>query len=334
MTSTSLKIYPLPSGQFVVSYFDATKKKRIQQKFSEEIKAREFYQGIKVHKPAASPRERRTAGELIRQYLQENPDCYLSQSTKLVREFLAAFDLYAPKDISEVALRSFLIQLKNEHDYSDRTMLRCKSMLSGFFRFLIEKDMIDKSPLNSIKFDRGAPFKRKPVILESDEIQSFIRLAKRYSTALFYPIFLLIAETAAKTSDITSLQWKDVNLKARRLSLVRSKELQDRHFTISEELMRALQRMDHIGEFVFTSLEGRPMKNYILARELKRFQRQMKLSTAWGLRDLRASFAAHFLRVGGSITDLQKIMGHRAKQQTEEIYGRYRAVNTESFEDS
>jgi len=67
---------------------------------------------------------------------------------------------------------------------------------------------------------------------------------------------------------------------------------------ISEELMLALQRIERVNDHVFTNLEGLPMKKYIIARELKRFQRHVGYTTNWGLRDLRASHGFNFLKRG------------------------------------
>jgi hypothetical protein len=48
--------------------------------------------------------------------------------------------------------------------------------------------------------------------------------------------------------------------------------------------------------------------------------------TLWGLRDLRASFGASFLKRGGTISELQKIMGHVKPYHTAEIFGRHAAL--------
>ncbi|MCB0412517.1 MAG: tyrosine-type recombinase/integrase, partial [Bdellovibrionales bacterium] len=154
-----------------------------------------------------------------------------------------------------------------------------------------------------------------------------IKLAKKFSPVLLYPIFLLTKETAAKTSDLESLLWKDLNLKNRQLILKASKELVDRKFEISEELVNALSRIERVSPFVFTNLEGNPIKKHILNRELKRFQRKARIDTSWCLRDLRASFAANFLRAGGTIKELQKTLGHVRPYQTEETYGRFKVQN-------
>jgi integrase len=323
------KIYPLPTGEFIVSYLDTAKRKRIQKKFSNETEARDFYQNFRSSAEKKLSRIESNVGHLLRSYLKEQPNCYLIQSGILVREFLSVFEVYSPHDLTETVLRSFLTQLKNENDYSDRSMLVAKSRLQGFFRYLIETEILHSSPIDNIKFDRGAPFRRKPIILSKAEIKDYIQKAKKFSPALFYPIFILISETAAKSADILKLQWKDLNQKTRAINLDRSSELQARNFILSDELLAAIKRVQPVGDFVFTNLEGKQLQKHILSRELKRFQRRVQISTNWGLKDLRSSFAAHHLKEGGSIKGLQKLMGHKSFHNTEEIYGHYQAISIE-----
>ncbi len=89
-----------------------------------------------------------------------------------------------------------------------------------------------------------------------------------------------------------------------------------------------MRKIDRTSGHVFTNLEGRPLQKHIFSRELKRFQRQAGLDTKWSLRDLRASFGTNFLKHGGTISELQKIMGHIRPYQTAEIFGRHAALKS------
>jgi len=324
MKIKNIKLYPLTDGKFVVSYLDPATRKRVQKNFTDEAKAKAYLSSLKTpteNKNNFGYLKSASADTAVRAYLEQVPNSYLSKSGRLIREFLDFFAVHGVARLTEENLRGFFVHLKNEFDYADRSLLVAKSQLQGFFKFLIEKEVIEKSPLNEIKFNRGAPYKRKPVVFDEKVICDFILKAKRLSPALFYPIFLLIQEAAVKTSDIASLQWKDINFKISTVEFHRSKELQKRSFTISSEVIEAIRKIDRVSDHVFTNLEGRPLQKYIISRELKRFQRQAGLSTTWGLRDLRASYGANFLKHGGTINDLQKVMGHFSHYNTAEIFG-------------
>lgn len=326
MKVKNIKLYALSDGKYVVSYFDQVLNKRVQKSFNEELKATLYLNSLKVprmEKSEFSFLKTSSTDTALRVFLEQVPNSYLSQSKKLIREFLEFFSTYGVPRLTEKNLESFFIHLKNEFNAADRTLLVAKSRLQGFFKFLIDHEAITVSPLDNIKFNRGAPYTRKPIIFDDKEINEFIVKAKKYSPALFYPIFLLIHETAAKTSDILNLHWKDVNFKTRVIQLNRSSELQPRSFTGSEELLQSLQKIVRVSDFVFTNLEGLPLKKFILGRELKRLQLQAGMDTKWGLIDLRSSYGINFLKNGGSIIELQKIMGHVRPYQTKEIFGRH-----------
>lgn len=331
MKIKNAKLYALSNGKYVVSYLDPATKKRVQKNFTEELKAKVYLASLKA--PAQEKNEfgylkSASTDTAIRIYLEQAPNSYLSQSGKLIREFLEFFSVFGIPRLTEQNLRGFFVHLKNEFDYSDRSLLVAKSRLQGFFKFLIKENVIAASPLDGIKFNRGAPYKRNPNIFEDKAIRDFILKAKNLSPALFYPIFLLIQETAVKTSDILSFQWKDINFKANTIDFPRSKELQRRSFVVSDELLEAVKKIDRANDYVFTNLEGQPLQKHIISRELKRFQRQAGLDAKWGLRDLRTSFGANFLKRGGTISELQKIMGHIRPYQTAEIFGRHAALKS------
>jgi integrase len=160
------------------------------------------------------------------------------------------------------------------------------------------------------------------------EFKNIVELAKRFSTAFFYPIFLLVKATAIKRADLMALRWKDVNFKTGKIEFKRSSELRPREFEMSNKLQEALRNLPKVSEFVFTNLEDQPLKIYIIGRELKKFQKLCGFETNWGLIDLRFSFGINFLKNGGDVKALQKIMGHRTVYNTIEIFGRYERLSS------
>ncbi len=67
-------------------------------------------------------------------------------------------------------------------------------------------------------------------------------------------------------------------------------------------------------------------------RELRILKRQLNIKEDWVYRDLRFSFAVNFLKAGGDIKHLQKILGHIHHRMTEELYGHYRAQKADIFD--
>lgn len=326
MKVKNVKMYSLSHGKYVVSFLDPIKNKRVQKNFDDEVKANTYLNILRA--PSEKKHELRylktaSTDTAVRVYLEQSPKSSLGQSKKLVREFVEFFPSHGVPRLNEQCLSSFFTHLKQEVGLADRSLLVARSKLQGFFKFLILHGALKHSPLDGLKFNRGAPYTRKPKIFENKEIKEFIITAKKYSPALFYPVLLLVRETAAKTSDVLNLRWSDINFKTGKITLNRSNEVQPRTFDISEELLASFRNIECVADHVFTNLENQPLKIYIIGRELKKYQRKVGYRTDWGLIDLRASYGVNFLKAGGTIRDLQKIMGHIRPYQTIEIFSRH-----------
>lgn len=334
MKVTGAKLYSLSDGRHIVSYFDQIGKRRIQRSFTSSEKAQIFMAHLKSpikQTSNSNSLKSKSLESAIAYYLEQNPKSYLAQSSKLVRTFVDFFFGYGIARLNESNMREFFAFIRTEFDYSDRSLLVAKSRLQGFFKFLIKQEVIETSPIDSIKFNRGAPFRRKPILFDENQFREVIEKARQHSPAIFYPIFLLIFETAAKACDILELRWKDLNLVKGAIALNRSKELRPREFKMSEQLIAALSTNERIHEFIFTNLEGQPFRKHSLGRELKRFQRQAGLDTTWMPRDLRTSYGVNHIKRGGSVIELQKIMGHSSHYLTQAVFKRYLPADSKIF---
>lgn len=324
---TSIKFYPLPDGNFVVSYFDELRRVRIQSSFGDEGKAKDFYNGLRSKRPVRE--QKRSLGnctieELLEVYLEEVPEASLRKSPQLIRDFLASFALFKIEDLDELRLRSFYTRQKLEYDYTNYSLSTRKYQIQGFFKWLISRGIVEESPQDAIRMGKARQYRQRPMHLPPEKIDAILAKAQELSPGLLYPILRLAAETAAKTTDLSQLKWTDIELKKGSIRYHGSEKIQLRQLTLTEKCAEALKRLDTTSERVFTTLEGRPLQKHTLVRELRIFQRRANFETNWAFRDLRHSYAVNFMRAGGSTEDLQKILGHWHPRLTEELYGEFK----------
>lgn len=334
---TNIKFYPLPDGQFVVSYFDELRRTRIQEAFTDERKAKDFYTGLKSRRPVREQKrslKNCTIEELMEVFIEEMPDATLNKAPQLIRDFLDSFALFKIEDLDEARLRSFYMRQKLENDYTNHSLSTRKYQIQGFFKWLITRGIVEVSPQETIRMGKSKQFRRKPVHLRPEKFEEVIARAREFSPGLIYPILLLMNDTAAKTGDVVTLKWSDIDFKNKRVRLPGYVKVQPRENAISEATVAALKRVDSGGEMVFTNLEGRPTRKDLLMKELKGFQKRAGLVSDWYFRDLRHSFAVNFMQSGGRIERLQKILGHWHPRLTEELYGSFRinSVDPMDFE--
>ncbi|RYZ80370.1 MAG: hypothetical protein EOP04_25990 [Proteobacteria bacterium] len=335
MKPVDIRYYPLPSGEFVVSYYDSLKRERAAETFKEEWKATEAYNRLRMWKPIKEQRrpfKECSIEELLGVYAEEVPEASLMKSPQLIRDFLNQFALYKPSQIDELSMRSFYQRQKLEYDYTSHSLATRKYQLQGFFKWMVSRGIVEDSPQSKITMGRSKVYRRKHIWVKPDKIRGLLAEAKKRSPGFLYPILKLVDETAAKTSEIIDLRWQDIDLIEKCVFLRAGEKIQLRKLPISEDLVAAVKAIDQIGEFVFTNLEGRPLRKEALVRELRILKRQCGLEQDWVFRDLRFSFAVNFLKAGENISDLQKVLGHQHVRMTEELYGRFKSIKTDFFD--
>lgn len=179
---------------------------------------------------------------------------------------------------------------------------------------------------------RSKVYRRRLIWVKPEVFKKIVQDAKIHSPGFLYPILLLVFETAAKTSDLLNLKWRDLDLKNKKVHFHESEKIQSRHLDISDDLVAAFKRIDQISENVFTNLEGRPLRKEVLVRELRILKRQLGITEDWVFRDLRYSFGVNFLKTGAQITTLKEVMGHNHVRMTEELYGQFKLHSADFFD--
>ncbi len=199
---------------------------------------------------------------------------------------------------------------------------------------MISRGIVESSPQDLIRMGKARQYRKRTTHIPVEKIAEILEKASELSPGLLYPILSLVAQTAAKTSDLSQLKWNDLDLKTRVVRYSGSTKIRAREIEFSENCAAALRRLDQSSDLVFTTLEGRPLQKHTLVRELRIFQRSANFETDWAFRDLRHSYAVNFMRAGGAIEDLQKILGHWHPRLTEELYGQFKThkVDLEDFD--
>jgi site-specific recombinase XerD len=332
MKPIDIRYYPLPTGEFVISYYDSLRKIRTSQTFKEETKATEMYNSLRMWK---SPKEEKrnlvscTIEELLEIYFEEVPEASLRKSTQLITDFLTQFAFHKADQIDEMAMRSFYQRQKLEYDYTSHSLATRKYQIQGFFKWMVSRGILGNSPQAAISMGRSKVYRRPLIWVKPAKIQELLENAKSRSPGFLYPILLLIHETAIKTTEIIELKWTDLDFKKKMVYLPGREKIQRRHLEISDELCNSLKQIDQICQNVFTNLEGRPLRKEVLVRELRILKRQSSIDGDWVFRDLRFSYGVNFLKAGGDIIDLKKIMGHLHVRMTEELFGRFKVQRAE-----
>lgn len=131
-------------------------------------------------------------------------------------------------------------------------------------------------------------------------------------------VLTAMLETCCRPGEILSLQWQDVDLAARELTICaeKAKTRRARRLPISNRLLAVLEmrRLDPSGEpfppnaYVFGNRIGERVRSIRTAWENAREAAGLK---GFQLRDLRHEAASRFEEAGVLTTDVSKFLGHR-----------------------
>lgn len=293
MKPVDIRYYPLPNGDFVVSYYDSLRRERIQKLFKEESKASEAYSELRTRKLVREEKrslQQCAIEELMQVYLEEIPEATLGKSPQLIRDFLSQFAFHRVEQLNETDLRSFYQRQRMEYDYTSHSLATRKYQIQGFFKWMLARGLIEDSPQSKIRMGRSKVYRRKLIWVKPDKIKALLEGAKKRSPGFLYPMLLLVNETALKTTELIDLKWKDLDFKNKTVRLHEAVKIQRRDLPLSAELVSIIKQVDQISEHVFTNLEGRPLRKEILVRELRTLKKQLGLTEDWVFRDLRYSF--------------------------------------------
>jgi integrase/recombinase XerD len=182
-------------------------------------------------------------------------------------------------------------------------------------------DIISESPLTTIYYEKSPPPLKSRNILTTEEIEELLKAIKAFSPGYLYPLIKMFAETAGKTSEVTDLLWNDVNLEKGEVHFVQTTASQERTVKISDELVEILKKKKSTKGHVFLTYYGETFTKNKIRRAILEFKAKGTFEKDWGPMDLRHSFAVNFLKRGGTLRELQGILGHDNVYQTKQLYG-------------
>ena len=195
-------------------------------------------------------------------------------------EFLETFGGFSPREVSEAAVNLWTQQYALERGHSKETVRSDKTFLNYFFRYLVEKGLLEKTPI------KGECDPKKCILSKSD-VSAILLETKRLSPGHLYPMALLAVEAKAKTYEIFSLKWKFLNFRRGTVFFERSGYMETHK--MSEELFAAIRSIPCDSLLVFISQTGRPIDNPTFFQTRARFQKKSTYKARWTLDALRST---------------------------------------------
>jgi len=240
--------------------------------------------------------------------------------------------------ISQYEIREFILYLQQKKCFSNHRFNRTQDRgLSGhtincylrslriFFSWLVSEDVIDANPFERVRIPRP-PRKVIPTFTDS-QLQLFLNCIDTRSAEGYrdYTIFLTLLDTGLRVSELCGLKLCNLWLEDGVLKVL-GKGNKERLIPIGKQVQRLLWRYisryrpEPAGansDFLFLTRQGRPLKKDRVESIMAGYGRKAGLK---GVRcsphTLRHTAAVNFLRNGGNVFSLQRLLGHASLEMT------------------
>lgn len=315
-------LYKRENGSYQVSHrtFDG---KRIRKQFK-TLRAAKIYatKSANTDSTEITPAESsKTVTALFEEYLIHKPESKLkSRSIKVLESFKSYFQNIHCQDLNKVICAHWLESVRQQFNYSSRTMRAVKYAYGKFFKDLMDRSLITRNYLADIPVRLGTRMKNR-VFLSESELIEILNGLKRLSPETIYPVVYFLIHTGCKSSEALALKWSDLNLEAGTVSFPRTATANARTLNLSRQILDLLRNHPKKADHVFLNAQGCPWKVKSYYRAMVIDRDAISHPRHWDSFTFRHSFAYHFLRSGKTLHQLQVVIGHRNIADTIIAYG-------------
>lgn len=192
---------------------------------------------------------------------------------------------------------------------------RFLACVAAVFAAAVRTELISRNPAAAVRPDRENPSRSR--VLSRDELKALFTALEAESDPYNRAAVLLLTLTGARTGELLSMEWKHVDLDARRVRLDDSKSGKPRLLALPPRAVELLRNLPHLGRFVIPGRDADKPRETI--RHL-----WLRLCERAGLEDvtphdLRRTHGLELSRVAG-IRIASLALGHETIRTTEATY--------------
>jgi integrase len=260
------------------------------------------------------PRQRQAGSveDAVAQFLQRHCKSYRPKSRSEAERLLRLYvvDKWGRRKLDEITRADVRAML----DGIDAPVAanRTHSVVRKFFNWAVENDLIAASPVAGVRTPHEE--KSRDRVLTDNELRAVWNAADK--AGVFGSILKLLILTGQRRSEMTEMEWAELDLEAGLWTLPRERVKNDRRHEVplSRQAVTIIKELPRIGDgkaaagarYVF-SLNGRTPFNGFKTKE--RFDAVVNIAP-WTIHDLRRTAASGMARLGVSLVVIEKVLNH------------------------
>ena len=230
----------------------------------------------------------------------------IAQYDRIVKKlFIAVQKNFTDMNVSD--LRYFLAMEKSR-GVSNRTLENTRIMISAFFTWMIDEELIIKNPCKPIKPIKYVDKIRLPYsAVEIDAMRSACVTLKERA------IMETLLSTGVRVSELCSLKVNDIDFSKMTVTVLEGKGAKQRTTYINDvakkHLLNYLNGRDNNGEYLFYNKWKEPLKAGGVRHILKAIEERAEITNVHPHRFRRTLATALSVR-GMSVQEISKLLGH------------------------
>lgn len=217
-------------------------------------------------------------------------------------------------DITKQQVETFINNIYKTSQHTASLHLR---HLKAIFNKAIDWNYLEKNPFKGIRLRIAT---NNPIFISKDELKLIV---EKELNPILSSIYTFAFYTGLRLSEITNLEWNDIDLNSRITSLKNkegftTKSKKERTIPISNVVYDILINLNHNSNYVFTK-DGLKFNATYVSKSFKKCVIASNLNPKIHFHTLRHSFASNLVQRGANIYTIQKLLGH-SNISTTQIY--------------
>jgi integrase/recombinase XerC len=226
-------------------------------------------------------------------------------------------------DVNHNFIRSWVVALM-ENAISPRSVRRKISTLSGFYKYLIIRNVLSSSPVDKVPLPKVP--KKLPVFVEENTMNFLFDSSFFTSDEIGVrdkAVILLIYHTGMRLSELISVKLSGLDFVKNTVKVLgkRNKErILPFSFEINETLKLYLSYREVLGgDYLFVTPKGEKMYPKLVYRIVHNYLSKVSSLNKTSPHVLRHTFATHLLNNGADLNSIKELLGH-ANLSATQIY--------------